>query len=86
MADVVIAGGGVIGCASAYYLAKAGASVTLLEKGEVGGAASGAAAGMLVPPPWAAASGDFRDLCLASLRLYPQLVESLLGGTGADVQ
>jgi glycine oxidase len=86
MADVVIAGGGVIGCASAYYLTKAGAGVALLEKGEVGGAASGAAAGMLVPPPWAAASGDFRDLCLASLRLYPALVESLLSETGTDVQ
>jgi len=86
MADVVIAGGGVIGCAAAYYLAKAGASVTLLEKGEVGGAASGAAAGMLVPPPWAAASGDFRELCLASLRLYPELVRSLQDETGIDVQ
>ena len=30
MADVVIVGGGVIGCASAYYLAEAGAGVTLL--------------------------------------------------------
>ena len=86
MADVVIAGGGVIGCASAYYLAKAGAGVTLLEKGEVAGEASGAAAGMLVPPPWATASGDFRDLCLASLRLYPALVGSLAGETGIDVQ
>ena len=86
MADVVIVGGGVIGCAGAYYLTKAGAGVTLLEAGEVGGAASGAAAGMLVPPPWAAAGGDFRDLCLASLRLYPALVDSLLGETGIDVQ
>ena len=86
MADVVIAGGGVIGCATAYYLAKAGAAVTLLERGEIGGEASSAAAGMLVPPPWAAASGDFRDLCLASLLLYPGLVESIAGETGIDVQ
>src|SRR3990172_11237239 len=86
MADVVIVGGGVVGCAAAYYLTKAGAGVALLEKGEVGGAASGAAAGMLVPPPWATASGDFRDLCLASLRLYPALVGSLLDETSIDVQ
>ncbi|MDP2674054.1 MAG: glycine oxidase ThiO [Dehalococcoidia bacterium] len=86
MADVVIVGGGVIGCASAHYLTKAGAGVALLEKGEVAGEASGAAAGMLVPPPWAAASGDFRDLCLASLRLYPALVGSLLDETSIDVQ
>ena len=86
MADVVIAGGGVIGCATAYYLAKAGAGVTLMEKREIAGEASGAAAGMLVPPPWATASGDFRDLCLASLRLYPALVGSLLDETSIDVQ
>ena len=69
MADVVIVGGGVIGCASAYYLTKAGAGVALLEKGEVGGAASCAAAGMLVPPAEAAASGPFRDLSRAGLAL-----------------
>ena len=33
MADVVIVGGGVIGCAVAYYLTGAGARVTLLERG-----------------------------------------------------
>jgi len=80
MADVVIAGGGVIGCAAAYYLTKAGASVTLLEKGEVGGAASGAAAGMLVPPAEAAASGPFRTLSRAGLALYPELVAALSAG------
>ena len=86
MADVVIAGGGVIGCAAAYYLTKAGASVTLLEKGEVGGAASGAAAGMLVPPAEAAASGPFRTLSRAGLALYPELVAALSDETGIDVQ
>ena len=30
-ADVVIIGGGVIGCATAYYLAKSGSSVIVLE-------------------------------------------------------
>ena len=35
--DVAIIGGGIAGCASAYYLAKKGLSVTLLEKGEIAG-------------------------------------------------
>jgi glycine/D-amino acid oxidase-like deaminating enzyme len=35
-ADVVVAGGGIVGCASAYYLAKRGISVVLCEKGDVG--------------------------------------------------
>jgi glycine/D-amino acid oxidase-like deaminating enzyme len=34
--DVVIVGGGIIGCASAYYLAKRGVSVVVCEKGDVG--------------------------------------------------
>lgn len=34
--DVLIIGGGVIGCAAAYYLAKKGVSVTVLEKKQIG--------------------------------------------------
>lgn len=33
-ADTIIIGGGVIGCAAAYYLAKRGASVIVLEKSD----------------------------------------------------
>jgi glycine/D-amino acid oxidase-like deaminating enzyme len=39
--DVAIIGGGIAGCASAYYLAKKGLAVTLLEKGEIPGEQSG---------------------------------------------
>lgn len=34
-ADVVVIGGGIVGCSAAYYLAKRGLSVTLLERGDV---------------------------------------------------
>ena len=34
-ADVVIVGGGIVGSATAYYLAKGGAKVVLLEKGDI---------------------------------------------------
>ncbi len=34
-ADVVVIGGGIVGCATAYYLAKRGVAVTLVEKGEI---------------------------------------------------
>ena len=86
MADVIIVGGGVIGCACAYYLAKAGAGVTLVEKREIAGEASGAAAGMLVPPAEAAACGPFRDLSRAGLAVYPELIAGLSDETGIDVQ
>ena len=36
-ADVVIIGGGVIGVSTAYFLAKSGVSVVLLEKGRIAG-------------------------------------------------
>ena len=45
--DVAIVGGGLIGCASAYYLAKAGATVILLERGQINQGASGQNAGSL---------------------------------------
>ena len=35
-ADVVVIGGGIVGCAAAYYLARRGVSVILCEKGDVG--------------------------------------------------
>ena len=36
-AEVVIVGGGIVGCATAYYLAKAGVRVVVCEKGRVAG-------------------------------------------------
>ncbi len=46
---IVVVGGGVIGVASAYYLAKRGLPVTLLEKGDIASGASAGNAGLVVP-------------------------------------
>jgi len=86
MADVVIVGGGVIGCAIAYYLTAAGASVTLFERNEVAGEASGAAAGMLAPLGESSRPGPFVELCLTSLRLFPALADDLREETGIDIE
>jgi len=45
--DVLVIGGGIAGCAVAYYLAQAGVDVLLVERGALNAAASGANAGSL---------------------------------------
>ncbi len=49
MPDVVVVGGGVVGVACAYYLARAGRAVTLLDRGPVGGACSHGNCGYVCP-------------------------------------
>lgn len=87
MADVVVVGGGVIGCATAWYLARAGATVTLIERGELGSEASGAAAGMLAA--LSDEGGDhgpeFLQLCLDGLAAYEDALSDLVA-TGVDVR
>jgi D-amino-acid dehydrogenase len=46
---MVVIGGGVVGVSSAYYLARAGWDVTLLDKGEVCSGSSYGNAGLIVP-------------------------------------
>ena len=47
--DVVVVGGGASGCAVSYYLAKAGAKSTTIERDGVAANASGYSAGGLNP-------------------------------------
>ena len=78
-ADVVIIGGGVIGCSIAYYLRKMHVDVVLLERGEIGGEASSAAAGLLAPLGPLSGPGPFADLLLAGftrlIAVVPELEE-----------
>jgi glycine oxidase len=76
-ADVVIVGGGVIGCAIALRLAQARLKVLVLERGEFGGEASSAAAGMIAPQAEMAEFGDFFKLCSASRDLYATFVAEI---------
>lgn len=80
--DVIILGGGVIGCSLAYFLRKRGIAVTLLEQGEIGGQASGAAAGLLAPLGPLTGPGPFAELVLAGFRQFPGLVAELEEATG----
>lgn len=85
-ASVIVVGGGVIGCAMAYYLSREGAQVVVLERGLIGNEASGAAAGMLAPLAEAHGPSRFLDLCLASHRLFPELADTLRAEVGVDIE
>ncbi|GMV21589.1 MAG: oxidoreductase [Acidimicrobiia bacterium] len=51
--DIVVIGGGLTGCASAYALAKAGFEVILLERDTIAGGATSRAMGLITPSPTA---------------------------------
>ncbi|KAJ7952810.1 FAD-dependent oxidoreductase family protein [Quillaja saponaria] len=74
---VVVCGGGVIGVCTAYFLAKKGASVTLVEKSSVACAASGKAGGFLALD-WCD-GGPVASLARASFNLHLSLSEELDG-------
>lgn len=75
--DVAVIGGGIAGCAAAYYLTREGLDVTVIDHRGVGSAASGYALGLLnplagagIPGPLASFAGEaFAE----HLRLWPQL-------------
>jgi glycine oxidase len=74
--DVVVIGGGVIGCAIAWRLALRGCRVTLLERGSFGAEASWAAGGILSPNAEFEA-GPLFTLAQQSLQLYPAFIHEL---------
>lgn len=83
--DVVIVGGGVIGCGIAYALACEGLKVTVLERSGIASESSGAAAGILAPRVHATDDAMF-PLALASHARFPSLVEALRAETGLNVE
>src|ERR1051325_5538897 len=86
MKDVIIVGGGVIGCAVALRLAGEGLQVAVVERGRVGCEASRAAAGMLSPQAEASEPGPFLDLCLRSRAMYRDFAELLKDASGIDIE
>src|SRR5215467_12616906 len=81
--DVIVVGGGIIGLTLARELRRSGASVLLVERGEVGREASFAAGGML------ANCGDesvpaLKPLADASAAMYPEFVRELQDESGVN--
>jgi glycine/D-amino acid oxidase-like deaminating enzyme len=76
--EVIIVGGGIVGCATAYYCAREGMSVMLLEQKTIGYGASGRNPGFL----WlhCRTPGFALDIARAGRKLYPELLQDLPGG------
>jgi sarcosine oxidase, subunit beta len=78
-ADVVIVGGGVMGCAIAYNLSKEGLKPVVVEKSDIGGEASGSNGGGVRQ---SARNLKEMPLAMESVRMYGELHEEL----GMDVE
>ena len=82
---VIVAGGGLIGCAIAWRLAQRGAAVHVIESARPGMAASWAAAGMLAPM-LESEHASLRALAAASAERFPAFVRELHEASGIDAE
>ena len=74
-ADVVIVGGGIRGLSIAYYLARAGVRVSVVERGQIGAGASSANAGLVNASQ--KRPGHYTAFSLLSGDMYPEFVAGL---------
>ena len=84
--DVIIIGGGIAGCLTAYLLARAGATVTILEADAVGSHASGFAFGGLGPLEGAGIPDPLLDFSVWCFNRHATIYEELQEETGIDTQ
>lgn len=83
--DVIIIGGGIIGCSIALRLAQARLKVWVLDRGEPGAEATSAAAGMIAPQGEISEPNEFFELCAASRDLYAGFVAEIEDLSGIKV-
>ena len=84
-AEVVVIGAGVVGCSVAWYLAREGVGVTLLEQEAIGSGASAHATGSLSLLGAEFSPGASFAIARASYAEFPQLVPELESATGMDL-
>lgn len=83
--DVVVIGAGVIGCSVAYYLAREGIKVALLERESFGSGSSAHATGFISLLGTEFTPGPSFQFGLESYREFPSLVAELEDATGMDL-
>lgn len=80
---VIVVGGGIVGASAAHHLGRAGVEVVVIDRDDPG-KATRAGAGIVCPWPSAGEDGPVFDLYAAGAAFYPELLDDLVGGTGAD--
>ncbi|MFJ9850515.1 NAD(P)/FAD-dependent oxidoreductase [Streptomyces sp. NPDC101150] len=76
--DLIVVGAGVVGAACAYYAARAGLSVTVIDRGPVAGGTTGAGEGNLLVSD--KEPGPELELALLSTELWRELADELPPG------
>ena len=84
--EVVVLGAGIVGCAAAYYLARDGAKVTIVEREAVGSGASGFAVGLLNPLVGTGIPGPMAPLAEQAFRMHKGLWPEIEQASGVDLQ
>jgi len=83
--DVIVIGAGAIGTSIGYQLARAGAKVMIVDRGQVGREATGASAGMIMAVHGRSTPVPLVALASESARLFAALAEELKLRTGMDI-
>ena len=84
--DVIIVGGGIVGCLTAYLLARQGLKVAVMESDAVGSHASGFAFGEMGALEGAGIPDPLLDFSVWSLKRHCALAQELREASGIDTQ
>lgn len=74
--EIVVIGGGIVGMSAAYHAARAGARVTVVDRGDAG-QATAAGAGIIAPGTSLRDLPSFLPLATPAVRFYPELLAHL---------
>jgi D-amino-acid dehydrogenase len=81
--DAIVAGGGILGTATAYHLVSAGARTLLVDRDDLG-RATDAGAGILSPETNSRDPEAWFNLAVEAVAYYPALIDRLRAEQGAD--